>query len=189
MSTHFRFVLRQASQDRHDTLDAEISSLSFDDVDDYARFLSLHHLCFAALDRGIPKGDRSADLLAELQGLIRADLAALDHDLPDIGTPDLGSLDPLAVRYVVDGSRLGSRVLVKRWASACSGRTADAGQYLSHETSPDSWRATCDALGEIPPESDRATRIIADVARIFDMFTVVLNTLKKNAAKGVMAAQ
>jgi heme oxygenase len=100
-------------------------------------------------------------------------LARLDRDLPGPG-PALpafqgAALDPLAVDYLVLGSRLGTEVLRRHLADAAPALPMPA--YFRAPPATAEWRALCQHLDQINPESDRAARILFDAGRGFGIFT------------------
>lgn len=107
------------------------------------------------------------DTLAEC---IERDLATLGHPAQPMDVPKDSPVDPLALDYVLEGSRLGTQVLKRRWAASTDPMVQRADAYFSLPTDAQRWRATCAALGDIAPGSPRATRITADTKALFEMF-------------------
>ena len=80
------------------------------------------------------------------------------------------SLDPLAVDYVVAGSRLGLKVLKTRWASSSDPLVRAAGAYFTQPNAAPAWPKVCRALSTVSLDSARAGAITRDTKRIFDLF-------------------
>ena len=178
MSTNIRFRLKQETQAKHDELDRQISALELANAEHYALFLSLHRVCFEELARAVGCEGSGHAQLSDLAKHLAADASALAIELPSVEAPSLGSVDSLAARYVLGGSRLGSKILRSRWATASDERIARAGSYLSLPYSTDEWRLVCAELAALPPGGRRARCVESDTMRIFDLFLSVLASLK-----------
>lgn len=94
-----------------------------------------------------------------------------------IGTaPSLPSaIDPLAIDYIAAGSRLGTKVLYKRWAASTDQTVHAANNYFGLENDAGFWHATCEALSDIPVKSARAQTIVRDTRTLFALFASVYN--------------
>jgi heme oxygenase len=112
-----RFALKAATDDIHRELDDRLSRLDLARDADYRRFLSFHArpvppiegaLAAAGLDQLVDGWDagRRADA-------IEADLGALGQAMPSPASPPAirGTAEALGAAYVLEGSRLGGRVL------------------------------------------------------------------------------
>lgn len=173
MDNDFRFVLRAGTQRQHDSVDAIFSSFDLHQPDHYARFLNLHARCFATLMAQAGEQCLTQPLLAEMCAALEDDLNSLGspHALEKKGGVDLtGPVDPLAIDYVVAGSRLGSQILKHRWAGAQDHSVRRAGIYLALTHDPALWRTVCARLSDIRPDSSRAMNVMDDVCGIFDLF-------------------
>ena len=115
-----RFALKAATDDVHRALDDRLSRLNLAERSDYRRFLLFQAqtipamedaLAHAGLDRLI--GGWSATRRSEA---LRADLDALGEPAPaPVNAPSIsGTAEVLGTAYVVEGSRLGGRVLARQ---------------------------------------------------------------------------
>jgi heme oxygenase len=112
-----RFALRAGTEDVHQQLDHTLSRLDLGNASDYARFLNFHARTVPALEGAL----ESAGLGELLDGwrqsrrspAIVADLAALGQQAPAPAKfPKVAGTAPvLGTAYVLEGSRLGGRVL------------------------------------------------------------------------------
>ncbi|MEM6618085.1 MAG: hypothetical protein AAF631_02150 [Pseudomonadota bacterium] len=161
----FRHALRQSTRSEHKALDHRLSKLDITTREGLAEFCALHLACFERLSL---RSDH--DLLPPLITALIADLAALGGAATRPNAADPGVLDPLAVAYIVDGSRLGTQVLRHRWAVATDSQVRAAAAYFSLPFEKTRWPATCQALSRVPVGSLRARRIANDARRLFDMF-------------------
>ena len=107
-----------------------------------------------------------ADLLAKLIACLDADLVAAHA--PVRAVRPLAGLDPLAVDYLILGSRLGTEVLRRQLLGTLPPAAIPA--YFQLTPQPDLWRAHCAALDAIDPASARAARIVADTNAAFSLF-------------------
>lgn len=119
--------------------------------------------------RCLPGAD-AAEALAlrdEMLEAVRADLRCLGVALPEALGP--AYLHPTSVRYVLLGSRMGMRVLHRRWAASKDPAVAVA--YRSLGLSPGgAWRRFCEETGRVPEGSPLADLIVRDALRLFTLF-------------------
>lgn len=138
-----RRVLQMETRDLHETLDRGIGA--FADGAGYRAFLGGSYAFRAAIEPRLQDGDWPVQPLAPL---IARDLADLDRPRPPI--PAAPALDSAAARaaacYVLEGSTLGARLLVRRAAGL--GYSADHGaRHLAAQTAaPARWRQFLDWL-------------------------------------------
>lgn len=115
-----RFALKAATEDVHRDLDERLSRLDLATGADYRRFLSFQARTVPAIEAALAEAGIGA--LVEGWGArrrsqaIAADLRALGHTMPEparIKVPsDAAAM--LGTAYVLEGSRLGGRVLRRR---------------------------------------------------------------------------
>lgn len=154
-SESLRWRLRDATAAAHARVDARVGD-AFDDAAGYAMFLRAMHR-FVANARHV-LGD--ADDLVACEAALLADLVVLGS-APAVqnGVPATTRDDArLGWRYVIAGSSLGARVLLKRVQAL--GFDADRGaSYLALHAHGDAWRTlltTLDALRLSPLEEHAA---------------------------------
>lgn len=161
----FRWVLRQSTHEQHAQLDALISTLDLTRSDTLARFMAIHLMCFEAMachyDDPVLHG--------LIQGL-RQDLNALGKPQDASATVELQPFHPLAARYILAGSRMGTGVLRKQWLKATEVTVRAASAYFTSPNDRSEWPAVCAELSKIDCGSDLAQEISADAAGIFDIF-------------------
>lgn len=134
-------LLRAATRDAHDRVDAAFSAYDLTDDCDYAQFLAAHAAAFLPVEEALT--DRGAEglfpgwVVRRRGEALRADLAELGvAPLSPIAAPAFGGDAPLAGgAYVLEGSRLGGRLLATRVGPALPRR------FLSASPTPDGgWR-------------------------------------------------
>lgn len=159
----FRDLLRLETSVEHDQLDAMLSDLDLTDHRDLGDFFAIHLRAFCAIQPVRPYPG-----LAELITALEEDLRTLSVAAP---APYEGQMyDPLAVAYIIEGSRMGTMVLRKRWQKARDPRVREAAAYFTRPGSPNQWRSLCEELARIPLGTPRAISIIADTRAIFALF-------------------
>jgi len=72
--------------------------------------------------------------------------------------------------YVLEGSRLGAKYLLRGVAKAADPAVAGATAYLSHGTGQHFWQSYLAALEQEPATPDDAAEIVAAADRAFAMF-------------------
>lgn len=117
-----RFELKAATDDIHRELDDRLSQLDLAQEADYRRFLAFQARTVPPIEAALAAGGLG-ELVAGWSEARRgpalaADLAALDHPTPEeMPPPPIANVEQLlGMAYVLEGSRLGSRVLRKRVA-------------------------------------------------------------------------
>ena len=112
-----RFALKQATHDFHQDLDSRISRLDLSRDEDYRAFLKLHARAVPPIECGLAHAGLShwvAGWNKDGRSLhIAADLAAVGESMPRSSpAPEFDSIGAmLGAAYVLEGSRLGARVL------------------------------------------------------------------------------
>ncbi|WP_375281241.1 hypothetical protein [Pseudooctadecabacter sp.] len=170
MALDFRHILKDKTQLDHTRVDTALSGFDVATQAGLTGFLDIHHACFSQMRIA---SDNDAELQAGLTDMIDridADLRRLGAR-PSCATIGLdAAVDPLAMAYLVEGSRLGSKVLGRRWASSDDPNVLAADAYFSLEPVKGRWREVCDLLAAVPPDSTRAATISRDTATLFRLF-------------------
>lgn len=140
-----RRMLRAATADLHAVVDARFSDSFGGDPAHYAGFLSSMAAGLLPLERALegagiratvpdwPERRRASLLIDDLHALGAAPLRELDP--PAVG----GEARQLGIVYVLEGSRLGGKLLLKRALAHADARVSAATRYLSHGAGRDLW--------------------------------------------------
>lgn len=164
----FRHLLRQSTAETHERTEA-VFACFLDAPQEYLTgYLAAQRSALGAMQA---KSDSAApprcfDILNDL-------LARLDHDLPHTHLPpmfadSLSPLDPLAVDYLVLGSRMGTEVIRRRCFPTAE--LNDIPTYFTQASHADIWHAHCADLDSLDPLSDRAARVLRDAEVGFRIF-------------------
>ena len=165
---NLRLRLRDGCADLHDRLDGAVARMDVREVAGLRGFLAMNAAAFGALACGGAKGVHVGT--ATIAGLAEAatrDLVSLGA-APGRVAPVMA--DPLAVDYVVLGSRMGTRVLRRRWQGARNSSVLQADRYFSQPDMAPEWRALCDDLSARPGDDARARVVLADARALFTLF-------------------
>lgn len=148
-----RGALKIATDDVHARLDAALSTFELGDVEAYGRFLAIHAAALPALEHGLARGGFAA-LLPEWEAgcrapALRADLTGLGLRVPPsdpssgpLSGPSSGGAIDLAegaawgTAYVLEGSRLGGKVLARRARAAGHPEVLANMRFLDHADGP-----------------------------------------------------
>ncbi len=168
MTADFRQVLRTETWQDHERVDAAMTGIDLCTVVGFKVFLRIHRTCFNAIQQ--VTGENVHASLGDLVERINKDLAMLGAADDAVAAPALRDIDPLAAAYVVEGSRLGSKLLKGRWLKAQDSLVRQADAYFSFDPSSQVWRETCEYLRAVPVGSERANTIIQDTRQLFDLF-------------------
>ena len=177
MKTDLRHVLREQTRADHDLLDRSITTLDIAQLHDFKVFLEIHHYCFVvmrsrALDQGL-----STSVLADMIDRLAADLEIVSGGRHSFDLPVPAALDPLSIDYMVAGSRLGSKILRKRWGASTDPCVQRANSYFCQTDDPKLWPETCRALSAVPSGSARADAIVEDTRTQFQLFAAAFATV------------
>lgn len=170
-----RTRLRVETMASHERVDRLFSSLSFCSAVDYRHFLAAHLLAFGAI-----ASQRQYDDPGEGRAPVRSLVSALDADLKELGCNALPALANgrrewrvEASDYIVLGSRLGSKLLARRWAE---GGQTRARRYLDFRLAPRTWNDFCAVLAERPAAGEQADAIVRDADSLFGLMVTAFNT-------------
>jgi heme oxygenase len=150
-SPGLRQRLRTATAGAHARLDSQLGALALDRLPDYRRFLETSAAALLPLEMAL---DRSGvtrlfpDWPARSRrDAILADLARVDGQATPLPVPepfDLGGV--LGAMYVLEGSRLGAKMLSAIVTKSPDPRVAGATAYLRHGEGQHLWRSFLAAL-------------------------------------------
>lgn len=156
-----RFALKAATEDLHEALDSRLSQLNLADAGDYGKFLAVQAAVLPGLERALSAaglGDlvrgwedgRRADRLL-------ADMTVLEMPQPKAVQPPLlpSKAAALGAAYVLEGSRLGAKVLVQHTDPNLSQK------FLGADVNSNPWPALVTVLDRelsSPDELDEAAR-------------------------------
>ena len=165
-----RQALRSGTAVAHERLDALFGGFDLAERDGYAAFLAAHAGALAGVEAALDAAgmDRLIDdwPTRRRADLIRADLAALGHDMPapQPVAPIAGAAEAWGAAYVLEGSRLGGAML----ARGVGGNLPKT--YLATPLAPGAWRKLLAMLDEaLYPDAMRAPAIRSALA-VFALF-------------------
>lgn len=169
-----RAVLRAATDPVHGRLDRALSAYDLADVDGYRAFLLVHAAAliaceralkaqgFGALCSGWSEGKRTASLLADLRGL-----DATPPLIPPV--PIVGADAMWGAAYVLEGSRMGARVLERRARAEGNPLVVANLRFLSHRGGM-RWGTFVNALEDALDANDGLERAIEGALIAFGLF-------------------
>ncbi|MDA9468449.1 biliverdin-producing heme oxygenase [Bradyrhizobium sp. CCBAU 53415] len=162
-SSGLRERLRDATSDAHRKLDAQLCAFDLAGISGYRRFLhasagALLPLEAALAEAGVdhvfpdwPERSRSAAIASDLARL-GASVAVM------VSVPPLTRAGMLGTMYVLEGSRLGAKFLLKAVADANDPRIGEATSYLRHGAGKRLWQSFLSKL-ESEEECDEVEAI------------------------------
>lgn len=170
MQTDFRLVLKERTQIDHDGVDSLLSTFDITTQDGLARFLAVHLTCFAAMERVAPDGSEARAALGDMMRCIARDLETLNVPQPAEPVPVLPPMSVLAIDYMIEGSRLGTKMLKRIWLDSADPAVREASAYFTMPTIPGRWREVCAALSNVAVSGDEARNITEDTRTLFALF-------------------
>ncbi|MCL6684417.1 biliverdin-producing heme oxygenase [Sphingomonas alba] len=132
-----RFVLKAATDDVHRELDDRLSQLNLATAEDYGRFLGFQARTVPAIEGALAAAGLASLVTGWEQGrrseALRSDLSSLGQPMPQPAAPPSISTtaEALGAAYVLEGSRLGGRVLRGRVGKGLPARFLGEGQHNS----------------------------------------------------------
>jgi heme oxygenase len=185
-----RARLREACADAHHQLDARLGVLDLRRLQDYRLFLEINAaallpleaaLVSARVERLFPDWDRRSRSDA-----ILADIARLGGIVRPSSTPEaLGSGGILGTMYVLEGSRLGARVLLRRALESPHLAVLEARAYLGHGVGSDFWQSFNATLEFHGARLNDHRPVVRAARRAFDLFAAAASTIGAPAAQRV----
>lgn len=159
-TTSVRSHLRDATRPAHARVDA-LFRHGFSGPAAYAGYLAGMHGFLGAAWHALP------DLGNSLR-MLRDDLQAVGLRAPPLPAPHpLAAGELLGWRYVIDGSTLGARVLLRQ--AAALGHDGQRGAtFLAHHAAGSAWEATCRELEATPDEPTRRRELSDAAGSAFD---------------------
>lgn len=178
-----RYRLRSGASPAHDRLDARVTALDVATRRGVSSFLAMNHAAFAAMVKAGACGRRAdAQVIVGLANAAEADLAQLGA--APVRVSCTRDFSPVAVDYVVLGSRMGTEVLRRRWQVSTDPLVRRACGYFSQPGDARAWRAFRDELMAMPGEGETADRILDDVEHLFALFSSALNLSMQDLRDG-----
>ena len=174
-SSGLRDSLREATASAHRELDAQFAAFDITSRRGYRRFLEASAAALWPLEAALDQGGVTRIFVDWPERSRRAAIAA---DLDRVG----GSVRPLAevrplnrngmlgTMYVLEGSRLGAKYLLRMIAQSADPLVAEAGAYLSHGAGRPLWRSFLDRLQREAMTADDEAEAIAGAHQAFALF-------------------
>ncbi|MGD1877761.1 MAG: biliverdin-producing heme oxygenase [Kiloniellaceae bacterium] len=180
MAPDLRSVLRAATAPDHARLDRAVSTLDLSVPQDYRDFLQLHAAVLLPLERWLvdnavaddlpdwPERSRGAALLDDLGNLQMqpATACSLSFDLRPFSFDN-----SLAVKagmlYVLEGSRLGGRLLLRQVQAGPAGFPT---AFLEHGVETKLWPSFTVWLARLPREEGFVTAAVASAQAVFLLY-------------------
>lgn len=176
--TTLRQRLLQDLRANHERLDEGVSRFDLATRSGLVGFLQMHE---AALTGLVPRAPQGAlrEAMGDLPQRAAKDLVALEAPRLTVAAPQ--EIHPLALDYVICGSRLGATVLQKRWQAG--GQAPAGARYMAAPDYIDLWRAFCETARLAPGHGVEADAVLADAARLFDHYALCALRADPSAAK------
>lgn len=164
-----RSLLRTATASEHERVDRAFGAFDLSDRDGYRAFLMAQAGPFLAAEAAVDAFDPAALLPDWPQrrraALIRADLADLDAPVPQTDSLDLRSeSEVLGVIYVLEGSRLGGKMLARNVPMDLPAR------FIRCAPEPKRWQGLIEVLNRhlVTPAQHEMAAVAA--CAVFDLF-------------------
>ena len=143
-----RALLRSGTAEEHQRVDALFTRFDLGDIFDYRRFIRGQAAAFLPLEARLDAAGASAIVPdwdeRRRSHLIRQDLAALGEPIPvpPADLPPMSEAAQLGAIYVLEGSRLGGKYLLRAVPEAFPRR------FLSSRQAPGAWRKLLELIDD-----------------------------------------
>ena len=165
-----RFALREATRSAHERVDALYGAFEMSTRPGYTAFLRAQAFAFLPVERAITAASTGLEVLADWprrtrSHLLLADLLALGVAVPETGAWDTDGNEAhvLGATYVLEGSRLGGRVLANAVDPALPASFLAPGD-------PGLWRALGEMLATRLNDKASLDRAIESAIGVFRLF-------------------
>jgi heme oxygenase len=170
-----RGKLKAATEAAHYALDARFASYDLTSLNGYRRFLEANAAALLPLETAL-ENSGVADVFADWpersrRAAMEADLEAMDGSvkpLPDVAL--MSRAEMLGTMYVLEGSRLGAKYMMRHFASCQEPRIVSATNYLRHGDGLPLWRTFLDVLEREPMTTQGEAETLSGAERAFAMF-------------------
>lgn len=167
-------AVRQATEEHHRAAEQAFESFDLRDFDGYGRFLQAQAAAVLRLE-ALAERAGIADILADWPERSRRravidDLHRLGLAVPAVGPAALFEGEPLGIAYVLEGSRHGARVLLKRVLAGADPRCTAATAFLGQPLHRDRWSALLETMRRRCTGPAREARLTAAALFAFDCF-------------------
>lgn len=157
--------LRLETADAHARVDALFGSCDFADAEGYGRFLLAQAAAWETL-----RPILDSESLARAEAL-RSDLETLGLPVPEpLSDVDVPSHASLGHRYVLEGSRLGSSVLLRELKAKAPNYSVAASAYLTESAVMEPWKRLFTTLQNDHGVHANGRDIIDDALFVFGLF-------------------
>jgi heme oxygenase len=170
-----RYLLRAATASLHRRVDTHMTAL-LKQSDGYARFLLATARAQLPLERALEAANVFAILPDWAQrsrsASLRSDLAAMSLVEPvgEVRLPRSDEAYLLGIVYVLEGSRLGARVVLRQLEMSTSTDLKGVSSYLSHGQSERLWQTFLTRLEASEPVKRNREAAVAGASDAFEMF-------------------
>lgn len=128
----------------------------------------------------VSTGAACRPMIADLKDRVTEDLDTLGVPVRKGARPFAAAPDPLALDYVLTGSRLGSAILRKRWQSSNDPMVRLAARYCCAPSYIRLWKAVCQTAEQLDSAGSRSNRIVRDTIAIFDFYAACATDLTRH---------
>ena len=168
--------LRAATADAHQALDARFGAFDLTSIAGYCRFLEASAAALLPLETALersgvarlfsdwPQRSRRTTLLADLDCI-----GGVANPLPSPAA--MSRHEMLGAMYVLEGSRLGAKYLLRAVAGCSQPQIEAATRYLRHGSGLPLWQLFLERLEREPVTPDGEAGTIEGARRAFAMFT------------------
>jgi heme oxygenase (biliverdin-IX-beta and delta-forming) len=172
-----RTALRERTEEAHRRLDGLFSDLNISRRADYARFLAAQAGVLEAVEKGLDEADAPA-VIPDWAARRRSDAMRLDlAALAELPSPVAFEVDwirdrasILGTAYVLEGSRLGGKMMLREALSSAEPEVTGATRFLGHGEGQRMWPSFDALLGATELSDTEIDGMVESAVRTFELF-------------------
>lgn len=181
---HLRQRLARDLASTHQRLDDLVSLFDLETKTGVTSFILMHEAALKQLSE-TQLSDAARTMVNDLLHRAQADLDAMQVAPLTPEPTKTDDLHPLAVTYVIAGSRLGAEVLKKRWLGSEAAKDGHGEAYMLAPRHIEVWQSFVKDASEMPATSDLADKIVKDAAAVFELYSDIANLARNGAMQHV----
>ena len=182
--THLRQRLAEDLASTHERLDGLVSLFDLETKSGVTSFILMHEAALKQLSDA-KLSDATAQMVTDLLHRAQADLSTLQVAQLTLAKTKTENLHPLAVTYVISGSRLGAEVLKKRWLGSEAAKDRHGEAYMLAPRHIDVWQSFVKEASDMPATSEVADQIVEDAATVFALYSDIANLAREGTIQYV----
>lgn len=170
--------IRSDTSMEHKRLDDCVSNLSLRSKSGLSVYLRSHLTAYNVISKQVKN---APDYIGKRARLAIKDLEILGSNSERIDFSFiLGPVEPIGLQYVIEGSHLGARILVREWALSLDDRVKAAKFFINDTSLAEPWKSTINVLKSTESNSSKSDKVVETANNCFQLFRAAFQINLKN---------